>query len=260
MPRFAANLSMLFTELPFLDRFDAAAAAGFRGVEYLFPYDVPASEIAERLRANELTQVLFNAPPGDWGVGERGIASLAGRDDEFDRGIDLALAYAKELGNTLIHVMAGVPEDRASDETRELYVSRIRRAADMAARENRTILIEAINPYDMPGYFLGSVAQARELLVEISRPNVELQLDLYHAQITDGDLSRLIRATQDVTAHVQTASVPDRHEPGTGEIDDAFLFDLLDAEGYRGWVGCEYRPADGTETGLGWFTPFRSAR
>lgn len=257
MTRFAANISMMFTELPFLERFAAAAEEGFRGVEYLFPYDFNPDEVAAALRGAGLSQVLFNAPPGDWDSGERGIAALPGRDTEFENGIAVALRYAAALDCQQIHVMAGLA-DAADEETAERYVGRLRAAADEAALAGRTLLIEPINPYDMPGYFLRQVPQALDLLERIDRGNVRLQLDLYHAQITDGDLTRLIRTNRNVIGHVQVASVPDRHEPDHGETDYPHLFRVLDEVGYTGWIGCEYKPAAGTTEGLGWFKPFRN--
>lgn len=253
MPRFAANLSMMFTEVPFLERFQAAADAGFSAVEYLFPYEHDAAEIAQMLRSTGLSQALFNAPPGDWGSGERGLASLPGREDEFSDSLDAALRYAQALDCPRIHVMAGIPSAQETD-SEALYVRRIQQAADQAADHGTDILIEPINPIDMPGYFLSSVRQALPLLERIARDNVGLQLDLYHAQITDGDITRLIQRTAGVTKHVQIASVPDRHEPDTGELDYRYVLNALDSTGYRGWVGCEYHPAEDTLRGLGWLT------
>ncbi|GAB3185482.1 hydroxypyruvate isomerase family protein [Nesterenkonia halophila] len=259
MPRFAANLSMMFTEMPFLERFQAAADAGFAAVEYLFPYDHPAEEVAAARRDAGVEQVLFNAPAGDWAAGERGLACLPDRQEEFDRGLETALRYAEALDCPRIHVMAGIPRpdgelDAAGRAAaREVHVRRVRQAADAAAAVGRRVLIEPINPVDMPGYLLDSVHEGRDVLEQIDHPAVGLQLDLYHAQITDGDLTRLIRSAADVVEHVQIASVPDRHEPDGGELDLDHVLGVLDDVGYAGWVGCEYRPAGETRAGLGWF-------
>lgn len=256
MPQFAANLSMMFTERPFLERFAAARAAGFTAVEFLFPYGYPAENVASALHTAGLQQVLFNAPPGDWDSGERGIASLSGRDTEFDESLHTALHYAAALECQQLHIMAGISSaDKAAEQT---YITRLRRAADTAAAEGVRILIEPLNPVDVPGYFLDNVAYGLEMVERIDRENVGLQLDLYHAQITDGDLTRLIRRTAKVTSHIQIASVPDRHEPDVGEVNYLWLFDLLDTEGYTEAIGCEYHPAGVTEEGLGWFAPYRS--
>ena len=251
MTKFAANLSMLFTELPFLDRFAAAAEAGFGAVEFLFPYEEEAAEIRERLDAHGLELALFNLPPGDWAAGERGIACLPGRDEEFLAGVALALDYAAALGCPKLHLMAGLG-DAADPGARERYVARVRQAAELVHAAGRTLLIEPINPIGMPGYFLNSVRLGRELLEEIDHPGVNIQLDLFHAQITDGDLSRLIAALGERIGHVQIASVPERNEPDGGETNLGYLMDRLAEAGYRGWVGCEYVPAAGTVAGLGW--------
>ncbi|MDZ5077556.1 2-oxo-tetronate isomerase [Nesterenkonia sp. HG001] len=261
MPRFAANLSMLFTELPFLDRFQAVADAGFTGVEYLFPYDHEASVVAEARRRAGVEQVLFNMPPGDWAAGERGLATLPGREGEFRAGVETALWYAEALGCRQLHAMAGVPGADAGtpQELRERYVARVRHAAEQAAAHGMRVLIEPINTRDMPGYFLDSVDLARDLIQEIDHPSVALQLDLYHAQVIQGDLTELIRATAGITAHVQIASVPDRHEPDGGELDLTHLLSVLEETGYTGWIGCEYRPAGETQAGLGWLQQVREA-
>lgn len=258
MPRFAANLSMMFTELPFLDRFRAAADAGFTGVEYLFPYDHEVEVVAEARRRAGVEQVLFNMPPGDWAAGERGLATLPGREEEFRSGVATALRYAEALGCRQLHVMAGTPGPEAGppQELRDRYVTRVRQAAEQASAHGVRVLIEPINSRDMPGYHLDSVDLARELIAEIDHPAVALQLDLYHAQVIQGDLTELIRATAGITAHVQIASVPDRQEPDGGELDLAHLLGVLAETGYAGWIGCEYRPAGETHTGLGWLQEF----
>jgi hydroxypyruvate isomerase len=251
VPKLAANLSMMFTELPFLDRFAAAAQAGFRGVEYLFPYDFPVDDVAARLGENNLTQVLFNMPPGDWNAGERGLAALPQREDEFRTGVDRAASYAQALGCDAVHAMAGIVGDiQAANVAR--YIANVRIAADVFAPLGVRLLLEPINRRDMPGYFLHTTAQARELIERIDRPNVFLQLDLYHAQVSEGDLEHKIRDLAALTAHVQIAGNPARHEPNIGETNYDYLLGVLDDIGYSGWVGCEYRPAGDTVAGLGW--------
>ncbi|QCN98239.1 hydroxypyruvate isomerase (plasmid) [Azospirillum argentinense] len=251
--RFAANLSMMFTERPFLERFGAAAAAGFDAVEFLFPYDVPAERIKAALDAHGLTQALFNLPPGDWAAGERGIASLPGREAEFREGVATAIAYAKVLGNRLLHGMAGIPpQGMDREEALEVYTGNLRHAAAACAEAGLTLLVEPINNRDMPGYLMNGTALARRVIETVEAPNLKLQLDLYHCQISEGDLATRIRANADLTAHVQIAGVPDRQEPDRGEVNYPYLFEVLADTGYRGFVGCEYRPRARTEDGLGW--------
>jgi hydroxypyruvate isomerase len=253
MPKLAANLSMLFQDVPFLDRFEAAAAAGFRGVECLFPYEAPASEIASRLKRHGLTQALFNLPPGDWAKGERGTAALPGREPEFNEGLERALEYAEATGCRRLHPMAGNwPAGRDRAEGTACYVANLRRAADRAASSGITVLIEPINTRDMPGYFLNTTAEAIAVMKAVERPNLKLQLDLYHCQIMEGDLATHIRRLAGEYAHVQIAGVPDRHEPDQGEVNYPYLLELLDENGYDGWVGLEYRPRADTRAGLGW--------
>jgi hydroxypyruvate isomerase len=251
MPKLAANLTMMFNEVPFLDRFAAAAHAGFRGVEYLFPYDHDAEVVARHLHGASLTQALFNMPPGDWNAGERGIGALPGREAEFAAGIERALTYASALACPLVHPMAGFAAD---DDERAIatYIANVRSAADAFAPAGRRIVLEPINHRDMPGYFLHTTAQAVALIERIDRPNVALQLDLYHAQISEGDLDRKIRALAPLTAHVQIAGNPARHEPNIGEVNYEYLLSVLDEVGYAGWIGCEYRPSAETVAGLGW--------
>ena len=256
MPKFAANLSFLFTDAPFPERFARAAAAGFRGVEYLFPYDYPAREVAEWLRDSDLEQVLFNLPPGDWAAGERGLACLPDRRGEFAESVDRALDYAMVLDCRRLHCMAGLrPRDVPEAELAATYVANLRYAADRAAGIGAMLTIEPINSrIDMPGYWLDDIAKALRLLDAIDRPNVRLQYDIYHAQIIAGDLARTLEAQIGRIGHVQVADNPGRHEPGSGEIAYPFLFDLLDRLGYDGWVGCEYKPRGTTEGGLGWMS------
>ncbi len=263
MPRLAANLSMLYPEHAFLDRFAAAAQDGFEGVEYLFPYAHPAAAIAERLQAHGLEQVLFNAPPGDWDAGERGLACLPGREAQFRDGVVLALEYARTLRCERVHVMAGVaPEGVAPEALHACYVQNLRWAAQQAAAAGVRLMIEPINTRDMPGYFLQRQAQAHALIAEIGAPNVQVQCDLYHLQIMEGDLSMALRRDLPTgrVGHLQIAGVPERHEPDQGELAIHHLLALVDElaaeSGWQGWVGCEYRPRDpgpgGTRRGLDW--------
>lgn len=258
MPRFAANLTMMFPEVEFLDRFEAAAGVGFEAVEFLFPYDFSPDVLKEKLDCFGLEQVLINAPAGAWDAGERGLAALPGAGVRFAESIRVALEYAKTLDCPRIHVMAGIAA--GSDERGEQferYVERIRYAADEAARAGRGVTIEPLNPRDMPGYFLTSVHDAVEVLAAVDRPNAGLQLDFYHAQIVHGDLTILLREVIEHVTHVQIAAVPNRDEPDRGEVSFAHVLGELDALGYRGWVGCEYVPAGATVAGLTWMDPYR---
>ncbi|WP_411034867.1 2-oxo-tetronate isomerase [Shinella sp. BYT-45] len=258
MPRFAANLSMMFGEVPFLDRFQAAADAGFEAVEFLFPYDYPPEAVAEALRGAGLRQVLFNLPPGDWARGERGLAALPERASEFRQSVGMALDYARVLDAPNLHMMAGLasPSDPAAVSA---YLDALRFAADAAGKAGRTLLIEPINRRDMPGYFLDDFGRAAEFVDRLGHPYLKFQFDIYHRQILHGDVLKGLAAAMPVIGHVQIASVPERHEPGTGELDDFRIFAALDALGYEGWVGCEYRPAGGTPDGLGWLRRARAA-
>jgi len=258
MPKFAANLTMMFNEAPFLERFGAAARAGFDAVEFLFPYEHPAAAIAEALKVNGLANALFNLPPGDWAAGERGIAAIPGREDEFRDSVARALAYAKALSTPRLHVMSGVVPagaDRAA--YRATYVANLRAAAARAAEEGRVLLIEPLNPRDVPGYLVATQADAHAIREEVAAPNVKVQMDLYHCQIVEGDVATRLRRYLPQVGHIQIAGVPERNEPDTGELNYPYLFGLLDELGYDGWVGCEYRPARGTLAGLGWFEPWR---
>ncbi len=258
MPRFAANLSMMFTEVPFLERFGRAAAAGFEAVEFLFPYEHPPEAIAAELARHGLVQALFNLPPGDFAKGERGLASLPGREAEFREGVETALRYARATGCRTLHCMAGLLPSESERAAREaLYVENLRFAARRCAEAGITLVIEPINTRDIPGYLLNYQAQARRIIEAVGEPNLKLQLDLYHCQIMEGDLARHIESFADITAHVQIAGVPERHEPDVGEVNYPYLFEVLDRVGYAGWVGCEYRPRGRTEEGLGWFVPWR---
>jgi hydroxypyruvate isomerase len=253
MPRLAANLTMMYGEHPFLERFGAAAKDGFRGVEYLFPYEHAALDLRARLEQHGLSQALFNAPPGDWANGERGIASLPGREDEFRRSIDTALDYARVLGNKRLHVMAGLagPNDERAKH-RAVYVRNLAYAAREAASLGITVVIEPINTRDIPGFFLNRQDEAHAVCDEVGAPNVAVQMDLYHCQIVEGDVAMKMRRYIAQVGHVQVAGVPERHEPDIGEVHYPYLLRLLDTLGYDGWVGCEYRPRAGTSEGLGW--------
>lgn len=258
MPKFAANLSMLFTEVDFLDRFEAAAKAGFRGVEYLFPYDVEAPEIKRRLDDNGLTQVLFNLPAGDWGAGERGIACHPDRVEEFRAGVDKAIEYAKVLGNTQVNCLAGIQPDGVSDDqARQTLVENLRFAAEKLEAAGIRLIAEPINTRDIPGFFLNRTEQALAIFDEVGSRNLALQYDIYHMQIMEGDLAPTIEKHLARIAHVQLADNPGRHEPGTGEINYPFLFAHLDRLGYDGWIGCEYKPKTATVEGLGWLDQAR---
>ena len=253
MLQFCANLSMMFNEAPFLDRFEAAAKQGFKGVEFLFPYDHPAAEIRKRLDDAGLQQVLFNAPPGDWAAGERGIASLPGRQAEFRDGMHRALDYAGALGNTMVHVMAGIPDATLRSGTAAaVYAANLGWAVEQAAPRGITLVIEPINHRDMPGYFLNTMAQGAAFVDAFGRDRLGLQFDVYHCQVTEGDVTKRMAALMPVIAHMQVADVPGRHEPGTGEIGWRFVFAEIERLRYDGWIGCEYRPAGDTAAGLAW--------
>ncbi|MDS1140639.1 hydroxypyruvate isomerase family protein [Pusillimonas sp. SM2304] len=253
MPKLAANITMMFNELPFLARIQASAQAGFKAVEFLFPYDFDAQDIAAELKRHGLKNVLFNTPPGDWDAGERGIAALPGRSDEFRAGVAQAIAYAQALGTPNIHAMAGLlPAGADVDQCRATFIDNLEYAARQCAAHQINVLIEPINQRDMPGYFLSLQDQAHAIRQAVNQPNLKVQMDFYHAQIMEGDIAMTFRKFQPHVGHIQIAGVPERHEPDTGEVNYAYLFQLLDELGYDGWVGCEYRPAHGTVPGLGW--------
>ena len=260
MPRFAANLSMMFNEVPFLDRFARARAAGFEAVEFLFPYDFPAAEIAARLKDNGLSQVLFNAPPGDWAAGERGQAALPGRQSEFRDGVRRALDYAATLSCPRLHLMAGLtPAGAARDTLLSVYAANLAWAAEECGKAGVQPVIEPINHRDIPGFFLNTTDEAAAIIAAVGGPSrLGLQFDLYHCQITEGDLVKTTERQLPLIAHMQVADNPGRNEPGTGEVNWPFVFQAIDAMGFRGWIGCEYRPKGETEAGLGWFAPYKS--
>jgi hydroxypyruvate isomerase len=251
MPKFAANLSMMFNEWEFLDRFAAAAGQGFGAVEFLFPYAHPPEAIARALERAGLTQALFNLPPGDWEAGERGFACKPERSSEFRASVATALTYAEATGVKRLHVMSG-HGDRNDPLARDAFIASLRHACEAAASHGIDILIEPINGRDMPGYFMNDFGFAAALIEALGLPNLKLQYDIYHRQILHGDVMKSLEALLPVTGHVQTASVPGRHEPGTGELDDWRIFRHLDALGYDGYVGCEYRPVGKTLDGLAW--------
>lgn len=253
MPRLAANLSMLFTEVPFLDRFAKSKASGFTGVEFLFPYDDEPKEIADRLKANGLELVLHNLPPGDWANGERGMACHPDRVDEFKETVALAVRYAKALGTPQMNCLAGKRLDGVADaDMRATLVSNLRYAAAELKKAGVRLLIEPINPHDIPGFYLNRTDQAVAILDDVGADNAFVQYDIYHAQRVEGELAATMQKYLPRIGHMQLADNPGRNEPGSGEINYAFLFRHLDRIGYKGWIGCEYRPAAGTEAGLGW--------
>jgi hydroxypyruvate isomerase len=257
MPRLAANLSMMYTELPFLERFGAAAKDGFRAVEFLFPYAFEASRIAEALDRHGLQQVLFNTWPGDFDAGERGLAAVPGRESDFLAGVDRAIGYAKVLRCPRLHAMAGLMPAQADRALwRATYVANLREATRRCADAGLELLMEPINPRDIPGYFINTQAEAHAVRAEIGAPNLKVQMDLYHCQIVEGDLAMKIRQYLPGVGHFQIAGVPQRHEPDLGEIHYPYLFALIDELGFDGWIGCEYRPRAGTSEGLGWARPW----
>jgi hydroxypyruvate isomerase len=257
MPKFAANLSMMFNEAPFLDRFAAARDAGFQAVEYLFPYDFEPEAVAGKLRENHLENVLINMPAGNWSAGERGIASIPGREAEFRAGVDKALVYAAALDIKRLHAMAGIPPSGADPAAcRATLIENLKYAAQKLQPHKIMLLLEAINTRDMPGFFVSTQADSFAICSEVNAPNLKMQMDCYHMQIMEGDLATKLKRYAPHCGHIQIAGVPERNEPDTGEVRYDYIFRLLDDIGYDGWVGCEYRPAGKTIDGLGWFRPF----
>ena len=256
MPNFAANLTMMFNEVDFLDRFVAAANSGFKGVEYLFPYDYEPAQLAEKLEQHGLAQVLHNLPAGDWAAGERGIACHPDRVGEFQEGVGKAIEYATALNCPQVNCLAGLAQDSVSDEDKDAtIISNLKFAAEHLGAAGIRLLIEPINTIDIPGFVLNYPEQARDLIERVGSDNLFLQHDLYHMQIMQGDLARNIERNQDIIRHIQIADNPGRHEPGTGEINYSYLFKYLDDIGYDGWIGCEYVPASTTDAGLSWIKP-----
>jgi hydroxypyruvate isomerase len=257
MPKFAANLTMLFNEVDFLDRFKAAAEAGFRGVEYLFPYAYPKEQLVELLSLNGLTQVLHNLPAGDWAGGERGIAVLPDRIGEFQDGVGKAIEYATALGCKQVNCLSGIaPAGVDADKLRETFVSNIRFAAQQLQNHGIKLLVEAINTFDIPGFYVSRTQQTLDLIDAAGTENIFVQYDIYHMQRMEGELAATIKKNLPRIAHMQLADNPARNEPGTGEINYPFLFDYIDKLGYDGWIGCEYKPAAKTTDGLGWVKPY----
>ena len=258
MPRFAANLSMMFTEHPFLERFDAAAAAGFKAVEFLFPYEHPPEVIAECLQRNDLQQILFNLPPGDWNAGEKGFAARPEKFDELRKSIHEAVPYVKATGVRRLHLMAGIA-DRRDHKAVEAFRKSVEWTADFFGNQGIDVMLEPINKRDVPGYFLNDFEFARDLIADMKIPNVGLQFDIYHCQILHGDVTMRLREMLPWIGHIQIASVPSRNEPGE-ELNYPFLFAELDRLGYEHYIGCEYRPAGDTVAGLGWFAPYAAVK
>ena len=257
MPKLCANLSLLYTELDFMDRFAAASKSGFKGVEYLFPYAYPKAQLVDALARNKLVQVLHNMPPGDWAKGDRGIACQPDRVGEFQDGVGKAIAYATALGCKQVNCLAGLaPQGVAPDKVRATFVANLKFAAEKTKAAGIRLVTEPVNNRDIPGFYLNRSQQALEIMDEVGSDNLWLQYDIYHMQIMEGNLARTIEANLARINHMQLADNPGRHEPGTGEINYPFLFDWIDRIGYAGWIGCEYNPKSGTAEGLGWARPY----
>jgi len=259
MPRFAANLTMMFNEVPFLDRFEAAASAGFTAVEFLFPYQYPAKEVGDRLHRSGLTQALFNLPPGNWEAGEKGFAALPDRFADLQESLHTALPYAQATGVKRLHLMAGIAE-RGDPKAVAAFRKSVVWTAEFLAPHGLDVVIEPINPRNVPGYFLNDFLFARDLIHELKIPNLKLQFDIYHCQIIHGDVTMHLREMMPITGHIQIASIPSRNEPDGEELNYPFVFAELDRLGYRGFVGCEYNPRANTSDGLGWFKPYAGAK
>ena len=257
MPKFSANLSMLFTEVGFADRFERAAKAGFKAVECQFPYELPREDIAAKLDKYGQEMVLFNIPAGDWAAGERGIACLPGRESEFQEGVGKAIEYGKALKCPRINCLVGLtPKDAPADKVRQTLVSNLKFAADAMQKAGISLLVEALNDKDVPGFYLVYSNDVFQLFDEVGHPNLSLQYDIYHLQVMEGNLAKTIQQNVGRIGHIQLADNPGRHEPGTGEINFTNLFKFIDESGYAGWIGCEYKPAGVTEDGLGWVKPY----
>jgi hydroxypyruvate isomerase len=257
MPKFAANLTMLFNEVPFMERFDKAAAANFKAVEFLFPYAFPVADIKAKLDQNKLALVLHNLPAGNWEAGERGIACLPDRVEEFRKGVANAVEYATALGVSQVNCLAGkIPEGLSHAVLRTTFIDNLKYAAAELKKANIKLLIEPINTFDIPGFFLSGTQQAIDIITDVGSDNLFLQYDIYHAQRMEGELANSIQKHLNKIAHIQLADNPGRNEPGTGEINYAYIFAMLDRIGYTGWIGCEYKPAATKEAGLAWYKPF----
>lgn len=260
MPKFAANLSMMFTEAPFLDRFQAASEAGFKAAEFLFPYEYSPETVENVSKAAGVEIILFNMPAGNWSAGERGITCLPGREEEFRKGVDTALTYAMKLGTPRLHAMAGIaPSGSDPAACRKTLIENLKYAAEKLAEHEITLLLEAINTRDMPGFFVSTQRDSFSICEAVGAPNLKMQMDLYHMQVMEGDLATKLKHYAAQCGHVQIAGCPERNEPDTGEVRYEYLFRLLDSLGYAGWVGCEYRPAGKTNEGLGWMRTVPSA-
>ncbi len=258
MPRLAANLTMMFNEVAFMDRFAAAAKAGFKGVEYLFPYDYDKNLLKQELTEHKLTQVLHNLPAGNWGAGERGIGCHTDRVAEFEDGVDKAIEYATAVGCKQVNCLAGIRQSgRDPNDARETFIRNLQFAAPRLKAAGIKLLIEPINTRDIPGFFLSNTQQAVDIIKAVGSDNLFVQYDIYHMQIMEGDLAPTIEKNLELIPHMQLADTPGRHEPGTGEINYPFLLGFIDRIGYQGWIGCEYKPAGNTEEGLGWFQQYK---
>lgn len=256
MVRFSANISMLFTEFDFLDRFEQAAKAGFKAVEYMFPYAWEKEELARKLSENGIRQVLFNLPAGNWEGGERGIACLPGREGEFRDGVGRAIEYARALDCPLVNCLAGLTPAADAKEVRSTLVENLRFAAEALQKEGIRLLVEPLNNQDIPGFYLCGSRSALDLIDEVAHPNLYLQVDVYHMQVMEGNLMRTMEDHWGIIKHIQIADNPGRHEPGTGEINYANIFSFLEKNGYEGWIGCEYKPLNKTSEGLGWMASY----
>lgn len=255
MPKFAANLSMMFNEVPFLDRFQAAAAAGFKAVEFLFPYEFSPEEVEGKAKAAGTEIILFNMPAGNWAAGERGITGLPGREEEFRTGVEKSVLYAERLGTTRIHAMAGIaPADADLAACRTTLIANLKYAAEKLAAKNITLLLEAINTRDMPGFIVSTQKDSHAICEAVGASNLKMQMDLYHMQVMEGDLATSLKRYASMCGHIQIAGCPERNEPDTGEVRYEYLFRFLDQMGYPGWLGCEYRPAGKTSEGLAWLS------
>jgi hydroxypyruvate isomerase len=261
MPKFAANLSMMFTEVPFLDRFQAASAAGFKAVEFLFPYEYSPEAVESVSRTAGVEIILFNMPAGNWSAGERGITCIPGREEEFRKGVETALTYATRLGTPRLHAMAGIPPPGSDPAAcRNTLIENLKYAADQLAKHEITLLLEAINTRDMPGFIVSTQSESHSICEVVGAPNLKMQMDLYHMQVMEGDLATKLKHYASRCGHVQIAGCPERNEPDTGEVRYEYLFRLFDDLGYAGWVGCEYRPAGKTIDGLSWLRTVPAAR
>jgi hydroxypyruvate isomerase len=257
MPKFSVNLSMLFTEVGFADRFERAAKAGFKAVECQFPYELPREDIAAKLDKYGQEMVLFNIPAGNWAAGERGIACLPGRESEFQEGVGKAIEYGKALKCPRINCLVGLtPKDAPADKVRQTLISNLKFAADAMQKAGISLLVEMLNDKDIPGFYLVRTQDTLRLFEEVKHANLWLQYDIYHMQVMEGNLTKTIQENVGRIGHIQLADNPGRHEPGTGEINFTNLFKFIDEAGYTGWIGCEYKPAGATEDGLGWVKPY----